>query len=85
MSLVARIKHAGTVGISDHLENLTDGRFEHYRKEIRTEGLKLGTEVDEYYWAKRRGIMPWTNTSTTANTAAPIKEVSKRCLQPANR
>jgi len=51
VSLIARVKHARSVGISDHFENLTNGRFEQYQTEVRAEGLKLGTEVDGHPWA----------------------------------
>ena len=55
VSLIARVKHARTVGISDHFENLTNTVFEHYQAEVRAEGLKLGTEVDGHDWARAAG------------------------------
>jgi hypothetical protein len=52
IGLVAGLKHARIAGISDHFENLVDGAFETYENEIRSAGLKLGTEVDNSTWAK---------------------------------
>ena len=50
VALIAAVKHAGIVGISDHFENLVDGCFEKYEKEIRQSGLKVGVEVDGHAW-----------------------------------
>ena len=50
LSLVAAVKHAGIIGISDHLECLVNGSFENYEKEIRQAGLKVGVEVDGHPW-----------------------------------
>ncbi len=50
ISLVAAVKHAKIVGISDHFENLVDGRFETYEGEVRRAGLKLGVEVNGHAW-----------------------------------
>ena len=52
VALVAAVKHAGIVGISDHFECLIDGAFENYVKEIRRTGLKVGVEVDGYPWVE---------------------------------
>jgi hypothetical protein len=46
VALVAAVKHAIIVGISDHFECLVNGDFEGYEKEIRQAGLKVGVEVD---------------------------------------
>ena len=51
VNLVAAVRHAGVVGISDHFDSLVDGTFEIYEKEIRLAGLKVGVEVDGYIWA----------------------------------
>ena len=51
VALVAAVKHAGIVGISDHFDSLVDWTFEIYEKEIRQAGLKVGVEVDGYTWA----------------------------------
>lgn len=51
VALVAAVKHAGIVGISDHFDSLVDGDFEIYEKEIRQAGLKVGVEVDGHAWA----------------------------------
>jgi predicted metal-dependent phosphoesterase TrpH len=50
VSLVAAVKHAIIVGISDHFECLVNGSFEGYEKEIRQVGLKVGVEVDGHPW-----------------------------------
>lgn len=50
IALVAAVQHARIVGISDHFENLVDGRFATYEKEIREAGLKVGVEVDGHAW-----------------------------------
>jgi predicted metal-dependent phosphoesterase TrpH len=46
LDLVAAVRHANTIGISDHFECLVNGDFEGYEKEIRQAGLKVGVEVD---------------------------------------
>jgi histidinol phosphatase-like PHP family hydrolase len=50
IALVAAVQHARIVGISDHFENLVDGRFGIYEKEIRAADLKVGIEVDGHAW-----------------------------------
>ena len=50
VALVAAIKHAEVVGISDHFECLVNGSFEAYKKEIRQFGMKVGVEVDGHPW-----------------------------------
>lgn len=50
VALVAGVRHAGIVGISDHFEGLVNGRFEAYEREVRQAGLKLGVEVDGHSW-----------------------------------
>lgn len=45
IELVAKVKHAKIVGISDHFEYLGEV-YDKYRKEVYSYGLKLGTEVD---------------------------------------
>ena len=50
VALVAAVKHAGIVGISDHFECLINGSFDSYVREIRQVGLKVGVEVDGHPW-----------------------------------
>jgi hypothetical protein len=50
VALVAAVKHANLVGISDHFEYLIDGVFDSYAREIRAAGLKVGVEVDGHAW-----------------------------------
>jgi histidinol phosphatase-like PHP family hydrolase len=50
IALVASLKHARMVGISDHFENLANGVFERYVLEVRQAGLKVGIEVDGHSW-----------------------------------
>jgi hypothetical protein len=52
IALVAAVGHARVAGISDHFENLLDGVFDTYAREVRAAGLKLGVEVDGHAWAK---------------------------------
>jgi histidinol phosphatase-like PHP family hydrolase len=58
IALVAAVRHARVLGISDHFENLVDGVFEDYEGEIRQAGLKLGVEVDGHAWAKEAASFP---------------------------
>jgi hypothetical protein len=50
LDLVAAVRHANTIGISDHFECLVNGDFEGYEKEIRQVGFKVGVEVDGHPW-----------------------------------
>jgi histidinol phosphatase-like PHP family hydrolase len=50
VALVAAVRHAVVVGISDHFECLVNGDFEGYEKEVRLAGLKVGVEVDGHPW-----------------------------------
>jgi histidinol phosphatase-like PHP family hydrolase len=50
VALVASIKHANIVGISDHFECLINGDFEKYSREVRQAGLKVGVEIDGHPW-----------------------------------
>ena len=50
VALVAAVRHARVAGISDHFENLVDGVFDLYEKEVRGAGLKVGVEVDGHPW-----------------------------------
>lgn len=51
VGLVARVGHARTLGISDHLEFLADGVWDAYEREVRAAGLRVGMEVDGSAWA----------------------------------
>jgi histidinol phosphatase-like PHP family hydrolase len=51
IALVAAVKHARIVGISDHFENLVNGQFQAYSNEVRKAELKLGVEIDGHAWA----------------------------------
>ena len=44
--LVARVRHAKVVGISDHFEHFADTGYDAYVARIRRLGLWVGTEVD---------------------------------------
>jgi histidinol phosphatase-like PHP family hydrolase len=52
IELVAAIRHARIVGISDHLEFLADGRYEDYQSAVRRAGLRLGMEVNGQAWSR---------------------------------
>ena len=58
IALVAAVKHARVVGISDHFENLVNGMFERYAGEIQAAGLKLGVEVDGHAWTTEAATYP---------------------------
>lgn len=58
VSLVASLKHAKVVGISDHFESLVNGQFDRYEKEVRRAGLKLGVEVDGHVWSDEAAGYP---------------------------
>jgi histidinol phosphatase-like PHP family hydrolase len=45
IELVAKIRHAEVIGISDHFEYLGEV-YDKYRNEVYSHGMKLGTEVD---------------------------------------
>ena len=50
VALIAAVKHAHVVGVSDHFEDLIDGTFERYAADLRGHGLKVGVEVDGHPW-----------------------------------
>lgn len=50
IELIASVKHARIIGISDHFDYLAGHKFEQYSTEVRGFGLKLGTEVDGANW-----------------------------------
>lgn len=50
LELIAAMKHAEIIGISDHLDYITGSVFEIYEKSVRSFGFKLGTEVDGHNW-----------------------------------
>jgi histidinol phosphatase-like PHP family hydrolase len=46
IDLIRKVRHARTIGISDHFEYLVDKEtFSKYEKEVRAAGFKLGMEV----------------------------------------
>lgn len=45
VALIAALRHAKIVGISDHVEYLTDDAFDCYERELRGYGFFVGTEV----------------------------------------
>jgi hypothetical protein len=52
VSLLASVKHARIIGISDNFENLINGRFEPYFAEVSGNGLKVGVEIEGHRWAR---------------------------------
>ena len=50
IGLIAELRHARILGISDHFELVGEDRFEEYRREIRRAGLKVGMEIDGHRW-----------------------------------
>ena len=57
VELVARVAHARILGISDHLEALTDS-FEEYAGAVRAHGLRLGVEVNGAEWVAQAETLP---------------------------
>lgn len=52
LALIASVRHASVVGVSDHLESLIDD-FAAYESEVRGHGMRLGVEVNGAEWAAR--------------------------------
>ena len=50
IALVAAVRHARVVGISDHFDCLVDSQFDKYKLEVQRAGLKVGVEVDGHSW-----------------------------------
>ncbi|MFW5657613.1 MAG: hypothetical protein ACOC0C_08345 [Bacteroidota bacterium] len=46
--LIASVRHAEIIGISDHFESFRTHGYPNYKKAVCKYGLKLGTEVDGY-------------------------------------
>ncbi len=46
VELISEIRHAQTIGISDHFDYITGNYFEKYEKTVRRFGMKVGTEID---------------------------------------
>ncbi|HEX2936286.1 MAG TPA: hypothetical protein VHO72_13110 [Bacteroidales bacterium] len=51
IELIAAMKHAEIIGISDHFDYL-EGTFDAYQNNVRSFGFKLGTEIDGHRWVK---------------------------------
>jgi histidinol phosphatase-like PHP family hydrolase len=56
---VAWLRHAETVGISDHFELLIRKGFEAYARAVRGAGLRLGTEVNGEAWVEAAASLPF--------------------------
>ncbi|MCP4403894.1 MAG: hypothetical protein GY801_42135 [bacterium] len=48
--LVAQVKHADVIGISDHFEHIVE-QLDEYRKSLAPHGFSVGTEVSAGHWA----------------------------------
>lgn len=48
--LIAKVRHADIIGISDHFDYLTGNNFLIYKKELQKQGFYVGTEVDGSDW-----------------------------------
>nr|MBS0019123.1 hypothetical protein [Gammaproteobacteria bacterium] len=44
--LIARVKHAAVLGISDHFEHFADNAYDRYVDKLRSLNMLIGTEVD---------------------------------------
>lgn len=49
LALISRVRHARTIGISDHFEMIAD-HFDEYRTSVAACGLLVGTEVNGHEW-----------------------------------
>lgn len=59
VKLVASVRHAETMGISDHFDSLHGRDFDVYRKELRQFGFYVGTEVGGSEETKEAADMPF--------------------------
>lgn len=50
VELIASVRHASIIGISDHFDYLVGTKFEQYQAEVKKHHLILGTEVDGANW-----------------------------------
>jgi hypothetical protein len=50
VELIAAVAHARILGISDHFDFIFGDRFEEYAADLRSCGIKVGTEVDGTDW-----------------------------------
>jgi histidinol phosphatase-like PHP family hydrolase len=51
LELIAKFRHAKSIGISDHLDNIIeDNSFDKYEKKVRSYNFHLGVEVDGAEW-----------------------------------
>ena len=58
IALIAAVKHARSIGISDHFDYVCDEAVFHtYKNEIRSHGLKVGVEVDGSRWVERASVV----------------------------
>ncbi len=58
LDLIARLRHASIVGISDHYEAIYDC-FELYQKDVLSFGFHVGTEVDGHRSAAGAAALPF--------------------------
>ena len=59
ISLIAGIRHAEIIGISDHFEFLGGDAFQRYEKEVTDQGFLLGTEVSDQEYAREAAAYPF--------------------------
>ena len=50
VEFIAELKHAKSIGISDHFEYLIGGAYDNYVKTLRHHEFHVGTEVDGNEW-----------------------------------
>lgn len=59
LSMIARIRHAEIIGISDHFECLIGSAFSRYTEEVTGRGFILGCEVSGYDWTREAADHPF--------------------------
>lgn len=45
VELIARVRHAESIGISDHIESIPENIYPEYDTEVRDKGFRLGAEI----------------------------------------
>jgi histidinol phosphatase-like PHP family hydrolase len=58
IEFIAQVGHARVIGISDHLEYLTDALFPEYAERILKHSLHVGAEVNGAEWVDRAKELP---------------------------
>lgn len=78
VELIAAIKHAEIIGISDHFDYLAGPVFTSYQQAVQKHGFVLGTEIDGHSWINEALQYPFEYyVYHCYNTAADYKGAEK--------